>query len=162
VDFTSKAKEITFKDKNGLYVTKDKHHIEYMNNYFKKREVSGDDGFFESMAMGYLFNSGLMGGALGGNYVGGMLGDMMNNSENIINPAEGGGGQFSGAGSGENYEVKNEGTPDNNHSLGRSSDGNQTDTLNVNTNVNDINDQSHNHNHDHGPSQNDYTGSTFS
>lgn len=105
VDFTSKAKNITYKDKNGLYVTKDKGHIEYMNNYFSNREVKGDDGFWESMAMGYMFNSGIMGGALGGNYMGGMIGDMLNDSENQSNTAEGGGGQSGGAGSGGDYEV---------------------------------------------------------
>ena len=166
VDFTSKAKEITFKDKNGLYVTKDRHHIEYMNNYFRNREVNGDDGFFESMALGYMFNSGLMGGALGGNYMGAMLGDMLNDSENRND----GGGSGGGAGSGGSFEVndKKEETPDNNHNHGRS-DGNQSDTINVNTNVNEVNDQSHSgNNHSHDGNQNNgqndvaYTGSTFS
>jgi hypothetical protein len=74
-----------------------------MDNYFRNREVS-DDGFLESMALGYMFNSGLMGGALGGNYMGGMIGDMLNDSENQRNDF--GGGNFGGAGSGGTFDVK--------------------------------------------------------
>lgn len=81
-EFTSKAKNITIKDGNGLYVTKDKKHIEYMDNYFRNREVRGDDGFLDSMAMGYLTNSAMMGTILGGNPAGAMIGDMLNDSEN--------------------------------------------------------------------------------
>jgi len=153
VDFTSKAKEITIKDKNGLYVTRNSNHVEYMNNYFRNREVSGDDGFLQSMALGYMFNSGLFGGAVGGNFAGAMLGDMLNDSENQNH-----GGQFGGAGSGA-FEV------DDKHNHGKT-DGNQSDTINVGAPIIDdtyIPAQSNDGN-DHGPSQNDnnYSGSTFS
>lgn len=84
-DFTAKTKNISEKDKNGLYVT-NKKDDEYMQNYFKHREVpqaqSTDDGFLESMAIGYMTNSTVTGSVLGGNPMGAMLGDMMNNSEN--------------------------------------------------------------------------------
>jgi hypothetical protein len=43
--------------------------------------ASSDDGFVQSVALGYATNDGLVGGLLGGNLAGGMLGDMMNTSE---------------------------------------------------------------------------------
>ena len=112
-DFTSKTKGITIKDKNGLYVTKDEDNIAYMNNYFKKREVSGDDGFLASMAIGYMTDSTLMGAALGGNIAGAMLGDMMNSGDNSTQTQKDnveffGGGQGGGAGSGGSFETNND------------------------------------------------------
>ncbi len=83
VNFTSKAKKITIKDKNGLYVTKEEDSIRYMKNYFAQREVPyNDDGFLNSMLLGYMTNSTVMGTALGGNISGAIIGDMLNDSEN--------------------------------------------------------------------------------
>lgn len=80
-DFTPTSKKINNKDKNGLYIT-DSHQDEaYIKNYFRQREVNGDDGFLESMAIGYMTDSTIMGTALGGNPLGAMIGDMMNNSD---------------------------------------------------------------------------------
>lgn len=112
-DFTSKTKSITIKDKNGLYVTRDEENISYMNNYFKKREVSsgGDDGFLASMAIGYLTDSTIMGAALGGNVAGAMLGDMMNSGDTQKYNVEFGGGQGGGAGSGGSFETNNDTPP---------------------------------------------------
>lgn len=108
-DFTSKTKSITIQDENGLYVTRDRDNIAYMQNYFKKREVSsGDDGFLASMAIGYLTDSTIMGTALGGNMAGAMLGDMMNNSDETSNNVEFGGGHGGGAGSGGSFETDND------------------------------------------------------
>ena len=80
-DFTHKTKNISEKDKNGLYIT-NKKDDEYLKSYFKHREVSQDDNFLTSVAMGYATNSTIMGTALGGNPLGAMIGDMMNDSEN--------------------------------------------------------------------------------
>lgn len=40
-----------------------------------------DDGFAQSMMLGYAMNDGLVGGLIGGNFAGGVLGDAMNTSE---------------------------------------------------------------------------------
>lgn len=87
-DFTAKTKNISEKDKNGLYVT-NKKDDEYMKSYFKHREVpnvtqSTDDGFLQSMAIGYMTNSTLVGSVLGGNPLGAMVGDSLNTSENNV------------------------------------------------------------------------------
>lgn len=101
-DFTPAAKNIKEKDSNGLYVA-DKKDQEYMKKYFQHREVprNTDDGFLDSMLMGYATNSASIGSILGGNPLGAMLGDMMNESEekhiepvnnvntiNIVNPLD--------------------------------------------------------------------------
>lgn len=78
-EFTEESKKITQKDKNGLYVTNDD---SYVRNYFNHREVKQqDDGFIESMAIGYITDSTVMGTVLGGNPLGAAIGDMLNNSE---------------------------------------------------------------------------------
>lgn len=81
-DFTPASKNITKKDINGLYIADKKDH-EYMEKYFQYREVPSntDDGFLESMLMGYATDSAAMGRMLGGNSLGAMLGDMMNESD---------------------------------------------------------------------------------
>jgi hypothetical protein len=43
--------------------------------------VSGDNGFAESMMLGYATNNGLIGGLVGGNLAGGIVGDALNASE---------------------------------------------------------------------------------
>jgi hypothetical protein len=158
-EFTAKTKSITFRDSNGLYVTRDRRHIEYMDNYFRNREVSGDDGFLESMALGYMFNSGLMGGALGGNYMGGMIGDMLNDSENQRNDF--GGGNFGGAGSGGTFEVKRDDLNPNQIQEVQDTIPVQNDSIPPQDNLGTMENHGHghhDHNHDHGP----YSGSTFS
>ena len=42
---------------------------------------AGDDGFAQSMALGYATNDGILGGIIGGNTAGGLIGDAMNTSE---------------------------------------------------------------------------------
>ncbi len=80
-DFGPTLNKIKDKDKNGLYITNsgDDH---YVKEYYKKREAT-DDGFFDSMMMGYLTNSTLMGTLHGGNPAAAMLGDMLNNSDEV-------------------------------------------------------------------------------
>lgn len=96
-DFTSKSKDIVNRDENGLFITNNEDDT-YMKNYFKQREVSQDDGFINSMVMGYVTDNALLGGVLGGNMMGAMIGDMLNNSDE--HKAELGGGEFGGSGSG--------------------------------------------------------------
>lgn len=81
-DFTPKNKQIQKKDKNGLYVTNDGKDDVYVTDYFNHREVPQDDGFVESLVMGYVTDSALMGTVLGGNPMGAIIGDMLNDSDN--------------------------------------------------------------------------------
>jgi hypothetical protein len=76
-EFTPIAKTIYKKDNNGLYVTEND---KYVREYFDRRERT-DDGFLNSMIMGYMTNDPLMGGIIGGNMIGGMIGAEMNHSE---------------------------------------------------------------------------------
>ncbi len=82
-DFTEKTKQIVHKDKNGLFVT-NKGDDTYMKNYFRHREVSQDDGFLNSMAIGYMTNNAVLGTVLGGNPAGAIVGDMLNTSEDLV------------------------------------------------------------------------------
>jgi hypothetical protein len=89
-DFTVKTKAITQKDKNGLYITH-RGDDEYVKRYFRHREVrSGgsnyggrveyyDDGFLQSMMIGYLSDNAMIGTVFGGNPMGAIIGDMLNN-----------------------------------------------------------------------------------
>lgn len=117
-EHTPEIKNITDKDKNGLYVTKDD---SYVKKYFDHREVKTtekivpkpavrqssnkvvkspknssvtmsqydydrrynayqnqypdrDNSFIDSLIWGYVTDSSLMGGAMGGNFIGGMIG----------------------------------------------------------------------------------------
>lgn len=107
-DFTSKAKNITERDENGLFVTKNGDD-EYVKQYFNHREDTtdevsrakeyeeerkkqarrllrieypdADNSFIDSMVMGYLTDSTVMGTALGGNMMGAMVGDMLNDND---------------------------------------------------------------------------------
>jgi len=107
-DFTSKAKNITERDENGLFITKNGDD-EYVKQYFNHREDTTDEvsttkeyeegrkkqarrllrieypdadsTFIDSMVMGYLTDSTIMGTALGGNMMGAMVGDMLNNND---------------------------------------------------------------------------------
>ncbi len=180
VNFTSKAKEINIKDKNGLYVSKDKESIKYMKNYFKQREVEHkkivqnnksnnrnddyyynhnnyhNDGFWESVMYGYLFNSGMMGGAMGGNFAGGMIGDMLNDSEN----------QQQNNNNNNNFETE---TEKHHHKNDETENNNSNNNSNININTNTVNDSinvneehhshshSHEQHHDHSSNNNDST-----
>jgi hypothetical protein len=77
-DFTSKAKSITKRDENGLFISNKKDES-YVKNYFKEREVCEDDGFVESMAISYITDDPLLGATVGGNIMGALIGDAMNN-----------------------------------------------------------------------------------
>lgn len=98
-DFTIKTKSIGQKDSNGLFVTKQKDDP-YVKNYFRNREVSptvinnttivnqdSDDGFLTSMALGYMTDSTLAGGLMGGNFLGGYLGSALrDNNDSSLTP----------------------------------------------------------------------------
>lgn len=76
-EFTPVAKTINKKDKNGLYVTENDN---YVREYFDRRERT-DDGFLDSMMLGYMTNDPIMSGIIGGNMIGGIIGAEMNDSE---------------------------------------------------------------------------------
>jgi hypothetical protein len=112
-EFTPIAKNISKKDKNGLYVAEDD---TYVKNYFKHRENTGqtkttnvtidnDDSFVESAMIGYITDSALIGTVVGGNPLGAMIGDAMNNNEGFDGGF--GGGGFSGGGSSGEWENNN-------------------------------------------------------
>jgi hypothetical protein len=114
-DFTSKTKKITERDENGLYITKngdDEYVKEYFNhredtttdiddktkqdliNDSRKRHArrmliqqypDADDSFINSMIMGYLTDSTVLGTAMGGNVVGAAIGDMLNSDNETHN-----------------------------------------------------------------------------
>jgi len=79
-DFTPTVKNITSKDKNGLHITNNKEDDKYIKDYFNHREVKENDGFIESLIVGYATDSTLMGSAIGGNVMGAMIGDMLNDT----------------------------------------------------------------------------------
>lgn len=95
-EFTKQTKEITYKDKNGLYVYKDDG---YMGSYFSRREVGGDGDFLSSMILGYTTDSTMFGGLIGGDFMGAMIGDVLNDSEGRKDPAD----TFLGADKNENF-----------------------------------------------------------
>jgi uncharacterized membrane protein YgcG len=112
-EFTPIAKNISKKDKNGLYVAEDD---TYVKNYFKHRENTGqtkttnvtidnDNSFVESAMIGYITDSALIGTVVGGNPLGAMIGDAMNNNEGFDGGF--GGGGFSGGGSSGEWENNN-------------------------------------------------------
>ena len=125
-DFTPKTKNITNKDKNGLYITHKDDEV-YMRNYFSRREVSQnmnyqDDGFLQSMALGYITDSAII-GSMGGNMAGAIIGEMLNNDQNDQNNAAGGGGDFGGGGSGGSWPDNSDSTSvDNSNTPGFSVD----------------------------------------
>lgn len=103
-EFTPTTKAITKKDPNGLYVTS-KGDDTYIKRYFAHREVPPkgkvynvgstkpytgtsqpvhNDGFLDSMMMGYMTDSTLMGTLYGGNPMGAMIGAGLrpNNNQN--------------------------------------------------------------------------------
>lgn len=103
-DFTAKTKQIVRRDKNGLFVTNNGDDA-YVRNYFKQREVVGDDGFLASMALGYMTDSTLMGTMLGGNMMGAVVGDMLNDSDRKSEDNVMSGGSFGGSGAGESWDA---------------------------------------------------------
>ena len=107
-DFTAKTKQITHKDKNGLYIT-DEADDAYMKRYFREREVSPDDGFLASMAVGYMTDSTLLGTMYGGNMLGAMAGDLLrDDTPTPLEPSvQYGGGEFGGGGAGGSWGDNN-------------------------------------------------------
>jgi|694.fasta_scaffold00015_74 predicted small metal-binding protein len=112
-DFTSKAKTITERDENGLFITKNGDD-EYVKQYFNHREDTteetlvddesknkireevrkkqarnvlrqqypdADNSFIESMIVGYLSDSTMLGTAIGGDLTGAIIGDMLNSND---------------------------------------------------------------------------------
>jgi hypothetical protein len=104
-EFTGKSKSIVEKDEHGLYVANNDEDV-YVKDYFRNREVTKDDGFLTSVAIGYLTDDALTGAVLGGNVAGAMLGDALNNSDEQA--VEFGGGEFGGAGAGGTWEPSNQ------------------------------------------------------
>ena len=131
-DFTSKAKTITERDENGLFITKNGDD-EYVKQYFNHREDTttdidaktqqtliddsrkrharrmlkqeypdANDSFIESMIIGYLTDSTMLGTALGGNMMGAVVGDLLNDDTDKYS-----GGEFGGAGTGGTWEPNN-------------------------------------------------------
>jgi hypothetical protein len=96
-DFTSKAKTITERDENGLFVTTNGDD-EYVKQYFNHREDTNQGDFAVSMAIAYATDSTLMGTALGGNVLGAAIGDALNDTDEFS------GGEFGGAGAGGTWE----------------------------------------------------------
>jgi hypothetical protein len=76
-EFTGKSKQITRKDKNGLYIAEKGHNV-YVTNYFQQREVPPvtDDGsdMLTSAVAAYATDSATMGILAGGDPVGAILG----------------------------------------------------------------------------------------
>ena len=60
-----------------MYVTEND---KYVREYFDRRERT-DDGFIDSIMMGYVTNDPIMGGVIGGDMIGGIIGAEMNDSE---------------------------------------------------------------------------------
>jgi hypothetical protein len=102
-EFYSKSKKVTNR-KNTDKEAYDKKRAELRREY-----PNHDDSFIESMLIGYMTDSTLMGTALGGNVLGAMVGDMMNHSDETPN-VEFGGGEFGGAGAGGTWEANNNDT----------------------------------------------------
>lgn len=129
-DFTPKTKKIVEKDENGLYITDDVEAKEYMNQYFKHREVkqkfdmnkvpekyrknveykkreyasqypNADDSFINSLLIAYLTDSATTGAIIGGDWIGAMIGDSLNDSDTRV---EFGGGEFGGGGAGASWD----------------------------------------------------------
>jgi len=85
-EFTPANKHITTKDKNGFYVAN--HRDErYVREYFKRREDNVDDGFLESLAIGYM-----TGVPIGRNLSGAILGVALHPHDDTVTPVTGGGG----------------------------------------------------------------------
>jgi len=74
-----------------------------------KQYPNEDESFLNSMLIAYLTDNTLIGSAFGGNITGAIIGDMLNDSDNIT---EFGGGEFGGSGAGGSWDV----TPENNNS----------------------------------------------
>lgn len=82
-EFTLPSRGIQKRDPNGLYVATDRDQ-EYVKRYFASREVaprSGDDGFLQSMLLGYWTDSTIAGTLVGGHLPGAMLGQLMRDSQ---------------------------------------------------------------------------------
>ena len=103
-DFTSKAKEIVHRDKNGLFIT-NKENEKYMKSYFKQREISENNEFLTSIALGYITEDALLGSMLGGNITGVVIGDLLNNNDELKQEfREFGGGDFGGSGASGSWD----------------------------------------------------------
>jgi hypothetical protein len=142
-DFTPKAKKITKKDENGLYINEDTEAKEYMEKYFEHREVkqkfdmnkvpnkyrknveakrnqfitenpNADNDFINSLLIAYLTDSTTTGVILGGDWLGAMIGDSLNDSDEKI--VSFGGGDFGGGGSGGSLDVDTTNSQNENHS----------------------------------------------
>lgn len=84
----------------------EKKRVELRNQY-----PNQDDSFIESLLIGYMTDSTLIGGMMGGNLMGAAIGDMLNTNDQITDSVaeqgfDGGfgGGDFSGGGAGSSWE----------------------------------------------------------
>lgn len=87
-DFTSKTKSIVNRDSNGLFIA-NKDDNDYMENYFKQREVSNNDSLLNSII------------------VGSIIGDILNDDKPTQEPQTFGGGDFGGSGAGDDWSNEN-------------------------------------------------------
>lgn len=91
-DFTPVAKTITKKDKNGMYITKSGKDERYMQDYFRRREVSNthvhnhNNTFTDSLLYGYATDSAILGTVMGGNPAGAIIGESLRHSTQDSTP----------------------------------------------------------------------------
>lgn len=84
-----------------------KKQIEAKRVELRSQYPNESDSFIESLLIGYLTDSTLIGGMMGGNLMGAAIGDMLNNDDQVNDKGleDGfGGGDFSGGGSGDSWQ----------------------------------------------------------
>lgn len=80
-----------------------KKQIEAKRIELRKQYPYENDSFIDSLLLGYMTDSTLIGSMMGGNIVGASIGDMLNDNDKGFEEGFGG-GDFSGAGSGSSWE----------------------------------------------------------
>jgi hypothetical protein len=91
----------------GPKVTANRYNTSKLVYYTKRAELvskypDSDSSFIDSMIWGYITDSTIIGGLMGGNMAGAMLGDALNTQDQ---PVDFGGGNFGGGGSGGSWGV---------------------------------------------------------
>jgi hypothetical protein len=80
-----------------------KKQIETKRTELRNQYPNETDSFIESLLIGYMTDSTLIGGMIGGNLVGASIGDMLNSDDQGFDGGFGG-GDFSGSGAGSSWE----------------------------------------------------------
>lgn len=103
IEFTPMSKEIRERDKNGLYVTNNSDHENYMRNYFSRREVIEEGWLAPTLPIvdPFQFENAINGGFYQDTQ-GGPVGDPI--TETNDEPSDFGGGETDGAGAGGSRE----------------------------------------------------------